>query len=107
MLQTMGDLTRRRTTLGINRSAALPLLWEACAAKGWSDARLAREMGEETSIVARLIYGDRRATLKQGAKLLELLGIPLSAWEEPTRATRRKHIAPPLGPEVSSAARAS
>lgn len=89
----MSDLTRRRTLLGENRSAALPLVWNAMAERGWSDARLAKEMGERTSIVARLLYGDRPANRQQAVKLYSLLGIPFEAWDERTKVTRRKHVA--------------
>jgi len=65
-------------------------------------------MGEETSIVSRLLYGDRKANRQQGAKLLEMFGVPLTAWDEATKITRRKHIAPQSGTDVTAAvARAS
>ncbi len=95
----MADLTRRRTLLGENRSAALPLVWAAMAEKGWSDARLAKEMGEETSIVSRLLYGDRKANRQQGAKLLALFAVPLDAWDQPTKLTRRRHRPMPTAPD--------
>jgi transcriptional regulator with XRE-family HTH domain len=107
----MSDLARRRTLLGGNRSAALPLVWNAMTERGWSDARLAKEMGERTSIVARLLYGDRPANRQQAVKLHALLGIPFEAWDQSTKVTRRKHrpIAPAeSGTDVSApAARAS
>lgn len=90
-VSVMADVARRRTALGENRSAALPLMWTALIERGWTDAHLAKEMNEDTAIVSRLLYGDRKANRKQGAKLLSLLGIPLNAWDEPTKVIRRKH----------------
>jgi hypothetical protein len=90
----MSDLARRRTRLGTQRSAALPLIWDALERQGWSDARLSAEMGEDTAAVSRLLYGDRKANRKQSVKLHELLGIPFSAWDEPTALKRRRHQSP-------------
>ncbi len=59
--------------------------------RGWTDARLAKEMNEETSIVSRLLYGDRKANRQQAVKLYGLLGIPFEAWDQSTKLTRRKH----------------
>lgn len=86
--------TRRRTILGVQTSAALPLIWSALSRLGWSDARLATEMGEHTASVARLLYGDRKANRQQAAKLLAMLEIPLDAWDQPCGVKRRKHGAP-------------
>lgn len=61
------------------------------ASRGWSDARLAREMDEDSAAVARLLYGDRKANRKQAAALLRLLGTDLGLWDEPCPVRRRRH----------------
>lgn len=91
MVKAMADIARRRTVLGPQRSAALPLLWEALARLGWSDARLSSEMGTDTAQVSRLVYGDRPANRRQAKWLFEVLSIPLGAWDEPCPVRRRDH----------------
>jgi len=90
----MADITRRRTVLGSQRSAAVPLIWEALAARGWSDARLGAEMREDSGAISRLLYGDRKANRHQLTWLFENFGIPLGAWDEPCPVRRRKHVPP-------------
>lgn len=86
----MGN-TRRRTALGLQKSAALPLMWGALARLGWSDARLGAEMHEHSAAVSRLLYGDRKANRQQATKLLFLLGTPLESWDQPCPVRRRVH----------------
>ncbi len=90
----MGYSTRRRTTLGLQASAAVPLIWAALESREWSDARLGAEMREDSAAVSRLLYGDRKANRQQAAKLLGLLGIPLESWDAPCPVKRRRHRAP-------------
>lgn len=78
----------------MQRSAALPLIWDALTRLGWSDARLGAEMHEDSAAVSRLLYGDRKANRQQATKLLTLLGTPLESWDQPCPAKRRKHRSP-------------
>lgn len=77
--------------LGDQRSAAVPMMWDALTRLGWSDARLGSEMRTDSAAISRLLYGDRKANRRQATKLLALLGIPLEAWDRPTALRRRKH----------------
>jgi hypothetical protein len=90
-LSPMGEFSRRRTALGTQRSAAVPLIWAALAERGWSDARLGAEMREDSAAVSRLLYGDRKANRQQATKLLDILGIPLASWDASCPVKRRKH----------------
>lgn len=83
--------TRRRTRLGKKASAALPLVWAEQVQRGWSDARLADELGEDTGQIAKLLYGVRKPGRQLAAKLLMRLGTPLDAWDEPCPVQRRVH----------------
>lgn len=82
---------RRRTELGGAASAALPLLWDFAWRHGLSDAQLADSLGIDSGKLARLVYGDRRPGRRLAAALWERVGIPLSAWDEPCPARRRRH----------------
>ncbi len=70
--------------------------------RGWSDARFAKEIEEETSIASRLLYGDRKANRQQAVKLHALLSIPFEAWDQPTKLRRRKHEAAASGHDVTA-----
>jgi ribosome-binding protein aMBF1 (putative translation factor) len=90
----MSERTRRRTSLGLRASAAVPLIWSALEDRGWSDARLGAEMREDSAAVSRLLYGDRPANRQQAVKLYTMLGIPLESWDQPCPVRRRKHRSP-------------
>ena len=90
----MSDPSRRRTSLGSRMSAAVPMIWSALRARGWTDARLGAEMKEDSAAVSRLLYGDRPANRRQAAWLFTVLGIPLDSWERPCTIKRRKHATP-------------
>ncbi len=92
MLGGMIDVTRRRTKLGKNTSAAIVLIWAEMARRGWSDARLGAEMREDSGAVSRLLYGDRKANREQARWFLENLGTPLASWDERCPARRRRHV---------------
>lgn len=104
----MTDGSRRRTVLGEQRSAAVPMMWAALARLGWSDARLGAEMRADSAAISRLLYGDRKANRRQASQLLALLGVPLDAWDLPTGVRRRKHrtvsveVSVPLGHELKA-----
>jgi hypothetical protein len=95
----MRDITRRRTLLGPQRSAAVPLIWQALERLRWSDARLGAEMKADSAAVSRLLYGDRKANRRQAVQLHSMLGIPLDAWDQTTSVRRRRHWLPPLAHE--------
>ncbi len=82
---------QRRTRLGEKASAALALVWAEMDRRGWSDARLATELGEDSGKIAKLLYGERKPGRQLSAKLLARLGTPLEAWDRPCPAKCRKH----------------
>lgn len=82
---------RRRRHLGAQKSAAIVQIWEELERRGWTDAQLAQAIEEDTATVARLVYGDRKANRTQATSLLEVLGTPLKAWDEPCGAKQRRH----------------
>ncbi len=60
---------------------------------GWTDARLASELSEDTGKISRLLYGDRKAGRQLASKLLDRLGVPLDAWDQPCPVDSRTHAA--------------
>jgi ribosome-binding protein aMBF1 (putative translation factor) len=67
------------------------MVWAEQEKRGWSDAKLAAEMREDSAVISRLVYGDRRANRQQAAWFLSRFEIPLEAWDEPCPVRRRKH----------------
>lgn len=59
--------------------------------RGWNDARLAQEFGAVSGIVAKLLYGERRAGRKLARKCFEVLGTPYALWDEPCPVAERSH----------------
>jgi ribosome-binding protein aMBF1 (putative translation factor) len=91
MIGQMGETSRRRTHLGEKASAALPMVWEEMDRRGWSDAKLADELAEDSGKLAKLLYGDRKPGRRLAAKLLARLGTPFEAWERPCPVSARPH----------------
>jgi transcriptional regulator with XRE-family HTH domain len=73
----------RRTTLGIASSAAIPVLWAASDRLGWTHSEIARRLGVDKAMVAKLMYGDRRAGRDLAGLCKKLLGVPYEAWSQP------------------------
>ncbi len=69
------------------------LLWAEMDRRGWSDAKLAEELGEDSGKIAKLLYGERKPGRQLSAKLLARLGTPIDAWDRPCTARRRVHSA--------------
>ena len=74
---------QRRTTLGLASSAAIPVLWTALDRLGWSHAETARRLDVDKAMVAKLMYGDRRAGRDLAILCKKLLGVPLESWSSP------------------------
>lgn len=51
--------------------------------RGWKPADLARDLGEHSATISRLLFGDRKPERSLAAKLFETYGIPLTEWDEP------------------------
>lgn len=71
-----------RERLGGDRSAALPLLWDARRRFG-SQASLARAVGTDDGLIAKLLYADRKPGRSLGVRLRDRAGVPIEAWDEP------------------------
>lgn len=71
-----------RARLGDERSAALPLLWEARRRFG-SQASLARAVGTDDGLIAKLLYADRKPGRTLGVRLRDVAAVPIEAWDEP------------------------
>ena len=67
------------------------MVWAELEKRGWSHARLAVELGEESARVARMLYGDRRPGRDLSAAMSKLLGTPIEAWSAPCPKTWRPH----------------
>lgn len=74
---------KRRTTLGLYASAAIPYLWDAAARHGWSHAEIARRLDVDKAMVAKIMYGDRKAGRDLAVACSDALGVPIGAWSEP------------------------
>ncbi len=72
----------RRQDVGTCASAALPVLWRIIALRGWSHARLAQELEEDTGKISKLLYGDRKPGRKLSVKLRDL-GVAIELWDKP------------------------
>lgn len=73
---------RRRRTLGTETSAALPVLWALLEEREWSQAQLAANTGVDDGNVARILYGDRKASRVIAVRLMAL-GVAIELWDEP------------------------
>lgn len=93
--------SRRRTTLGLNASAALPKLWDVLDEKGWSDSDFARAVSRKleklgkprmtTGGAAKLLYGDVEAHRTIAVWCWLELGLDPDLWEEVCPVKRRPH----------------
>lgn len=72
-----------RQHLGDAASAALPLLWAEKTKRDETNADLARALGTDDAMAAKLLFGDRRAGRDLSLKCLEVYGVPIAAWSEP------------------------
>lgn len=52
----------------------------ALADKGWTQRRLARELGVSRGTVSRWLSGARTPSLRMAVRVHELLGVPEDAW---------------------------
>lgn len=89
---------RRRRTLGNVPSAAVPALWALLDEHGWTQAKLAAEIDEDSGNVSRLLYGDRKASRTTAVKL-HALGVAIGLWDEPLPAGWLPHAADSSGPK--------
>lgn len=64
-------------------SAAIPILWSALERLDWSHAETARKLDVDKAMVAKLMYGDRRAGRDLSLLCKNVLGVPIEAWSEP------------------------
>jgi plasmid maintenance system antidote protein VapI len=69
--------------LGDYTSAALPRLWTVIRKRRLSASALARELGINNAMMAKLLYGDRRAGRDLALRCEQKLGIPISLWSAP------------------------
>lgn len=89
--------SRRRTTLGLNASAALPKLWEILEDRGWTDSDFARAattaLGKimTTGGAAKLLYGDVEAHRTIAVWCWEEFELDLHLWDQTCPAKRRPH----------------
>lgn len=78
----------------MSASAAIPILWAAAERHGWSHAEIARRLDVDKAMVAKLMYGDRRAGRDLSVTCKKVLGVPIEAWsEEIPRGWRVPHSA--------------
>lgn len=72
----------RTNRLGKHVSAAVPKLWAAMKAKGWSQGDLAERLETSPSVVNRWLHGDQKPS-RRFAKRIELhCGVGQDDWDE-------------------------
>lgn len=69
--------------MGSLASAAVPQLWKALRARGWSQGDLAEAVGTTSSVVNRWLHGDRRPGRRYAGAIEEILKIDASLWDSP------------------------
>lgn len=74
---------RQREHLGEYTSAALPTIWAAKVRRALSNADMARELGVDDAMVAKLLYGERRAGRDLALRCRDRFATPIEAWSEP------------------------
>lgn len=68
--------------MGEAASGALPVLWAILRRRGWSHARLAQEIGEDSGKISKLLYGVRKPGRQLAKKLFDL-GVAFELWDRP------------------------
>ncbi len=85
-IRLMGNDSRRRPShrrhFGGNFTEGARRLWLALEKRGWDREELTRQMGLSRGVTTRWLYGDQKPDRECAGELQELLGIPLSAWNE-------------------------
>lgn len=82
----------RKSRLGGHVSAAVPRLWQALKARGWSQGDLARDLGTNSSVVNRWLHGDQKPSRPFAKVLEERYGIDQGDWDT---APRRPFVLQP------------
>ncbi len=75
-----------KAELGSHVSAALPKLWAAIDARGWTQADLASAVGAGQSVVNRWLHGHVKPNRKFSRIIERIVGVPQEDWD---RAPRR------------------
>lgn len=75
----------RKSRLGEHVSAAVPRLWAALKARGWSQGTLARELSTNSSVVNRWLHGDQKPSRPFAKAIEDLVGLDQSLWDTPLR----------------------
>lgn len=83
--------SRRRETLGIHSSAALPALWRELDRRGWKDSDFARAARLTSGGASKVVYGDVEPGRRVALFCFRELGISFELWDRPCPAKRRPH----------------
>lgn len=70
----------------VPQGTGLDLLRAELEKRGWTQGRLARELGVDSGVVNRWVKGTRTPDLTGAVALQKKLGIPVVAWVEPDAA---------------------
>lgn len=65
------------------RMCASTALKKVLRERGWSQGKLARELGTSSGVVNRWIKGGQRPSLPFALRIEELLGVKASSWHPP------------------------
>lgn len=85
----MANLVPTREELGGDFTEGARLLWQVMLGRGWSQARLAREIGASPSAVNRWLYGDQVPLFKWLLRIQQKFRISMAKWSEvPTESFR-------------------
>ena len=88
----------RSDHIGSRASEGTRLLWGVLKREGWSQNRLAEELGADSGKVNRWLHGTLRPTLAWALLLAERFGIAPETWNTPPRKPIVLRVGPPSTP---------
>ena len=72
--------TVRLRSVSTTRPSAAEILRAHLDERGWSQARLGKEITVSTAVVSRWLSGDRSPSLEMACRIEAALGIPVATW---------------------------
>jgi hypothetical protein len=79
------SMALRSDHMGDHASEGTRLLWGVMRVHGWSQNKLANELGADSGKVNRWLHGMGSPSRKWSRVLLEKFDIPFAAWDEKPR----------------------
>jgi transcriptional regulator with XRE-family HTH domain len=73
----------RVATLGPSVTEGVVLLWKELRLRGWTQGKLARELGmSSNAMVNRWLHAMRRPSIRWAVRIEQVTGVPVRSWSE-------------------------